>query len=361
MLQPTPGAARPPLPPRLGFDVHVLPDPHHTDTVGLHLVGDTAYSLAGFRGQMTAAEVAQTQAADPAKVIGEPDIRDMRDKPWSAIDNKSSKDPDQVSFAERLPDGSTRVYVAAADVDGLVSQNSPLDQRAMDNMTTIYTDLQDYTMLPTDFCQDKTVLLQGKDRAALVTEFVVTPQGDVKDAKIYRADVNNHCQLNYDEVDQWFGDHQQVPPTMAGQAAMAEQLNLQDEASQWIEHGEVQKGRPPAHAPKGAEHSGEAMRLVEMQMRTVNRVTANYLLTHGFPAIVKTRDVTPQNWAKIRALAPNLPEVPDNVALQGFMDDQKKLGADHFQQLQKQVSTLLGRPRDTVAVPGHEHELFNMG
>ena len=50
------------------------------------------------------------------------DIRDLRELLWSSIDNKSSKDLDQVEYAEELPNGDIRLLVGIADVDELVAR-----------------------------------------------------------------------------------------------------------------------------------------------------------------------------------------------------------------------------------------------
>ncbi|MEO5568069.1 MAG: RNB domain-containing ribonuclease, partial [Gemmatimonadaceae bacterium] len=42
------------------------------------------------------------------------DVRDMRALPWTSIDNRESRDLDQVEVARRNPDGSIRVSIGVA-------------------------------------------------------------------------------------------------------------------------------------------------------------------------------------------------------------------------------------------------------
>src|ERR1700694_6316659 len=50
--------------------------------------------------------------------------RDMRALPWSSIDNRESRDLDQIEVAERLADGSIRIRIGVADVETLVRLGS---------------------------------------------------------------------------------------------------------------------------------------------------------------------------------------------------------------------------------------------
>ncbi|NUS97708.1 MAG: RNB domain-containing ribonuclease, partial [Gemmatimonadaceae bacterium] len=65
--------------------------------------------------------------------------RDLRALPWSSIDNDDTRDLDQLEASERLPDGGILVRLAIADVDVYVPKDSPLDQRAARNTTSVYT------------------------------------------------------------------------------------------------------------------------------------------------------------------------------------------------------------------------------
>src|SRR5687768_1958576 len=48
---------------------------------------------------------------DPAEVALPPGTIDLRALPWSSIDNRTSKDLDQIEVADQLPDGSIRVRI----------------------------------------------------------------------------------------------------------------------------------------------------------------------------------------------------------------------------------------------------------
>ena len=56
--------------------------------------------------------VSEPQALLPPSERSTPTPRDLRDLPWSSIDNAESLDLDQVEVATSLDDGSIRVIVA---------------------------------------------------------------------------------------------------------------------------------------------------------------------------------------------------------------------------------------------------------
>ena len=45
-----------------------------------------------------------------------PGVRDLRGLPWSSVDNRESRDLDQIEVAERVADGSIRIRIGVADV-----------------------------------------------------------------------------------------------------------------------------------------------------------------------------------------------------------------------------------------------------
>jgi exoribonuclease-2 len=86
-------------------------------------------------------------------------VRDLRSLLWSSIDNDTSKDLDQIEAAERLPSGGVKVMVGIADVDAFVAKDSPIDQHAARETTTVYTGICNFPMLPNELSTGASSLL----------------------------------------------------------------------------------------------------------------------------------------------------------------------------------------------------------
>jgi exoribonuclease-2 len=166
------------------------------DRQDLERIADRAMRERGFEPDFpreVAAEVARLQAA-----ASDAAVRDLRQLSWCSIDNDDSMDLDQLSVAERPKDGLTRIRVAIADVDALVHKGSAIDRRAEQNTTSVYTAAKIYPMLPERLSTDLTSLGQDEDRLAVVAELVVSDEGAVAGAEIYRATVRTRAKLAYD-------------------------------------------------------------------------------------------------------------------------------------------------------------------
>src|SRR6476661_6220614 len=98
---------------------------------------------------------------------------DLRNLLWSSIDNRTSRDLDQVEYAERLENGAIRILVGIADVDSVVKKDSPIDRRAEANTVTVYTESEIFPMLPEELSTGRTSLNEGQDRLAVVVELIV--------------------------------------------------------------------------------------------------------------------------------------------------------------------------------------------
>src|SRR5262249_14836944 len=132
-----------------------------------------------------------------------PGLKDLRDKPWSSIDNKESRDLDQIEYAERLTDGSVRLVVGIADVDVRVPKDTPLDKHAFANCTSVYTGVEVFPMLPEKLSTDCTSLNEGQDRVIIAIETVMNGGGDVVSYDVYRAVARNTAKLAYEDVGTW--------------------------------------------------------------------------------------------------------------------------------------------------------------
>ena len=161
-------------------------------------------------------------------VDGNGSVRDLRSLLWCSIDNVDSRDLDQLTVAETLPDGATRIWVGIADVDAMVDQGGLLDAHARHNTTTVYTPPRIFPMLPERLSTDLTSLNADQDRLALVAELRVSPGGEVLDSALYRAWVRNQARLSYEDVGPWLEGTGPLPPTVAACPGQEALLRVQD-------------------------------------------------------------------------------------------------------------------------------------
>src|SRR5580698_5556601 len=178
----------------------------------------------------TQPQIASIRAAKP--VLPGPAVKDLRNFLWSSIDNDSSRDLDQIEYAERQPDGSTRVLVGIADVDGSVPKGSPIDLHAADEGVSVYTGVETFPMLPEELSTDLTSLNENVDRASVIIDISVSADGIVQSGQAYRGLVRNRAQLTYNGVGAWLEGKGEAPPKVAASAELQAQLKLQDDIAQ---------------------------------------------------------------------------------------------------------------------------------
>src|SRR6185369_9421909 len=188
----------------------------------------------GFDPEFPSAALEQVrQITAQAKVIAPSvDVRDLRSLLWSSIDNETSRDLDQVEVAEQLADGSTKVLIGIADVDAFVPKDSPIDEHASKQTTSVYTGVRIFPMLPEELSTGLTSLLQDQDRLAVVIEYVVDGNGGIVSSDLYRALVRNKAQLAYPAVGAWLEGRGEVPAAIAKSPEIQAQVKLQDEVAQ---------------------------------------------------------------------------------------------------------------------------------
>ena len=303
-----------------------------------------------------------------------PGAQDLRGLVWSSIDNDTSKDLDQIEWAEQLPDGRIRVLIGVADVDARVAGGTVLDKHARSETTSVYTGVKVFPMLPSELSEGITSLNENEDRVALVIEYAVDEAGIVTGGKAYRALVRNRAQLAYNAVGAWLEGTGPAPAKVAASADLAQQLKLQDTAAHRMldsrfQHGaldlETIETRPVMLAGEAVEiarqQKNRATSLIEEFMVAANGVIAK---TFEEAAVASIRRIvrTPKRWERIvevaKGLGTTLPAQPDSKALNDFLQAQKQKDPDHFPDLSLAVIKLMG-PGEYVLVkpneisPGH--------
>ncbi|HEV7701200.1 MAG TPA: RNB domain-containing ribonuclease [Pyrinomonadaceae bacterium] len=296
-------------------------------------------------------------------------VRDMRDLLWSSIDNTTSRDLDQIEWAEQLSNGDIRVLVGIADVDAKVGKDTPIDHHAAKNTVTVYTESKIFPMLPEQLSTELTSLNEGEDRQAVVADMTIKENGDVPESTFYRALVNNHAKLDYESIGPWL-DGQAVPEKVARVSGLTEQIELQQkaalrlqkyrdikgalqfesiESSAVVENGEVKQIRRVE--PNGAR------KLIENFMVAANVEMAEFLENSG--ALSLRRVVrNPERWDGIVRIAAEfgeqLPAEPDQTALATFLNKRREADPEHFPDLSLSIVKLIGPGLYVVQRPGED-------
>jgi VacB/RNase II family 3'-5' exoribonuclease len=299
---------------------------------------------------------------------GDNSLPDLTALLWCSIDNDDSRDLDQLSVGEKLPDGKTKVFVAVADVDARVAQGTPLDLHAQKNTTSVYTGVETFPMLPEKLSTNLTSLSLNEIRVALIIEMRVDTGGQMEDFKIYRARVKNKAKLAYNGVGAWLEGTGPLPEAAARVPGMEAQLRLQDEAAQKMrglrhEHGalDFQTLQPRPVTDKGVvvdlalETQNRAGQLIEDFMVAANGATARFLTGQGFPTLRRVVK-TPKRWDRMVAVAAGLneklPAEPDSKALSDFLTGQRQKDPLHFPDLSLTMVKLMGRGEYALDTPG---------
>jgi exoribonuclease-2 len=338
-----------------------------SDRFRLHAIAVAAMRARGLDPEFPAAALLQATERDASGEAGVLARRDLRERLWCSIDNDDSLDLDQLSVAEPVVNG-TKILVAIADVDGTATMGSPIDHHAAINTTSVYTPAAIFPMLPPELSTNRTSLLAGQDRDALVVEFVVAADGSMAAADVYAATVNNKAKLAYSSVGAWLEGHGPLPPVAAAVTGMDEQLRIQDRAAQALsrlrhEHGALQLETIDVRH----EFDGDALRnvqpelpnrakaLIENLMIAANGVTARFLDARGLPSIRRVvRE--PERWDRIVELAAGLggrlPSQPDARALAAFLAARRSADPDGFTDLSHTIVKLLGSGEYVVDRPG---------
>lgn len=295
-------------------------------------------------------------------------MRDLRALLWCSIDNDDSLDLDQLSMAEALPDGATKILVAVADVDALVPMHSAIDKHAEHNTTSVYTPGEIFPMLPEQLSTDMTSLNPDEDRVALVIDMTLAKDGSLQASDVYRAVVRNHAKLAYNSVAAWLEGTGEMPAPLAAVPGLDANIRLQHEAAEALkkrrhENGalnfETIKARPTFEGEMikdlRVEHSNSATQLIEEFMVCANGVIARYLFSKNLPSFRRVVRV-PKRWDRIVQLASenghDLPENPDSKALDAFLLDMKAADPEHFPDLSLSIIKLMGPGEYIIEVPG---------
>lgn len=296
------------------------------------------------------------------------DIQDLRHLPWSSIDNDDSRDLDQLTVAESLPNGQVRILVAISDVDALVRKGSAIDDHARHNTTSVYTPAALFPMLPEALSTDLTSLKENEDRLAVVVDMSFTEDASLATWTIYRANVKNYGKLAYRSVAAWLAGEEAAPSKVLETPGLDENLRLQDSVAQRLMERRHRSGALSLDTIQAKaifdrdslsdlqlDRKNRAKQLIEDFMIAANGVTAIYLASKNFPSLRRVLR-SPERWNRIVELASGfgdtLPDEPDAAALESFLLRRREADSEKFPDLSLAIVKLIGRGEYALDLPG---------
>ena len=246
--------------------------------------------------------------------------------------------------------------VGIADVDAFVPKQTPIDQHAARETTTVYTGVRNFPMLPEELSTGITSLLENQDRAERRHRVRSRFWTAISSPPTYIAPscaIRPSCST-IRSARGW----KEGRRTAQGSASseLQHQLKLQDEVAQQLkeqryQHGALNLQTDEVHplvlndqvVDVVKQQKNRATDLIEDFMVAANGVVARMLENvSSLRRIVRT----PERWDRIVQLAAtrarSLPAQPDSKALNDFLLRRKAADPDHFADLSLAVIKLIG-------------------
>ena len=121
---------------------------------------------------------------------------DLRELPLVTIDGEDARDFDDAVYAEPHEKGF-RLIVAIADVSHYVRPGTALDAEARKRGTSVYFPNRVLPMLPVALSDRLCSLAPEVDRLCMVSDMILTKDGQLREARHYAAVMRSHARLTY--------------------------------------------------------------------------------------------------------------------------------------------------------------------
>src|SRR5215213_1398137 len=340
----------------------------------LHRIAREAVADAGFEPGFPADVARELDGLKgvEARAAVDSGVRDLRGLLWSSIDNKESRDLDQVEYVERDAEGY-RVFVGIADVDAYVPKGSAVDRHAALNTVSVYTPAEVFPMLPLRLSTDLTSLVEGADRLAVIMELSVNEGGDVRSEQVYRALVRNRAKMDYESAGAWLEGRGPAPEPVKKIEGLEAQVRLQDEVAGALHELRRQSGAlelerqelvpvldEQGHVVRLEERrDNRAQTIIESLMIAANTSMAELLEEKGVPSLRRVVRA-PERWPllveKAASYGEQLPPEPDPRALSDFMSKRRAADPGAYPELSLAVLKMMGPGDYLVEAPGLDQE-----
>src|SRR6266498_756905 len=216
----------------------------HSNSLDLFRIARQTMIDAGFVPDFPGAVIEEVNSivSGSVAIAAHSSAQDLRELLWSSIDDKRSRDLDQVEYAEKISGGDVRLLVGIADVDAVVPKESAIDKHAATNCISVYTGIKTFPMLPEELSTDLTSLVEAEDRIAVVTEMLLAADGSMKRTDFQRAIIRNHAKLSYESVGAWLDGKAPIPERVTSVPGLEAQVKLQSAIANRLEEFRRKRG-----------------------------------------------------------------------------------------------------------------------
>ena len=236
------------------------------------------------------------------------------------IDPKTSKDFDDAIYVQKLNDLLYRLYVCIADVSHYIKWQSALDKQAQQRSCSIYLVDSVIPMLPHNLSDDICSLNPNVERLTLTCQMDINSHGEFKDIQVYPSIIKSHYRFNYDEVNDYFLDHQKISSNVTPE--IKAMLNDAYELHKILDSFKKQRGYIDFNLPEPViivndkcepidivlKKQGKAQKMIEDFMIAANEAVTIFALNKKWPFVYR-----------VHAL-------PEETKLKTFVIEAKKLG-----------------------------------
>lgn len=237
--------------------------------------------------------------------IVEPSRKDLCHLSFVTIDGEDAKDFDDAVYAEPLPGGEIRLWVAIADVGHYILPHKPIDREAYERATSVYFPGRVLPMLPEVLSNGLCSLRPHEDRLAMVAEMVIDKNGDVHSEHFYPAVFQSQARLTYTLVRRLLVDRE--GPLREETGPLLPMLETLSEAASLLKANRVKRGTIDFDLPEpdiildmtgGIENIEKEERnwshqIIEELMIAANEAVARHLTRKKVGCLYRVHDAPP--------------------------------------------------------------------
>lgn len=268
----------------------------------------------------------------PEFQIKEPDLGqriDYSHLPFVTIDGESTRDMDDALYAEPLPEGGWRVWVAIADPDAYLDPGSALDMDARHRAATSYLPAMTTPMLPSELSEDLVSLMANKPRPVMLAKLTIGERGDLLAQTFELAIITSKMRLSYTAVNDYISGETGMNASVAIKESLKHLYWFSKARQQWRSDNALSQEHFDADYRLDAsdwqvkrivsEPRNDAHKLVEEAMVAANIAFACFADEHRIAVLSRVQGgFSPRSLEAVNHLASAYDTAPFSESEQGF-------------------------------------------